>query len=207
MAAAFPEACDLKSSFKVDRCGLRFLAVSSGVGGGRPTRRRGLWKKRWCRGRRYRRSPGATAFQQVSCSLGADKRERARLHLRSRRVLPLCGSLGPDTGAEISKPSSEELTQSTKALSSIPRAPKAHCASPGCDLIRRSNCPTVLAPSTTDAHYEPSREKREDQYRQQNPSGAPCQTVGTFFACSVACGIRPERVDRDQSRRRQAGAG
>jgi hypothetical protein len=41
MAAAFPEACDLKASFKVDRCELRFLAVSSGGGDGRPTRRCG----------------------------------------------------------------------------------------------------------------------------------------------------------------------
>ena len=35
------------------------------------------------------------AFRQVSCSLGADKRERASLFLRSRRVLPLCGSACP----------------------------------------------------------------------------------------------------------------
>jgi hypothetical protein len=86
MAAAFPEACDLKSSFKVDRCGLRFLAVWSGVGGGRPTRRRGLWKKRWCRGRRYPRSPGATAFRQACYSRGVDKHGRSKPRLC--RVLP-----------------------------------------------------------------------------------------------------------------------
>ena len=49
------------------------------------------------------------------------------------------------------------------ALSSIPRAPKALYASPGCDLIRRSICPAVHAPGITDAQSEPSRQKRVDQ--------------------------------------------
>jgi hypothetical protein len=46
------------------------------------------------RGRRYPRSPGAMAFRQVLCSLGADKRERPSHPLRSRRVVRITSAFG-----------------------------------------------------------------------------------------------------------------
>jgi hypothetical protein len=42
--------------------------------------------------------------------------------------------------------------------------------------------PAVHAPSNTDAHREPSRQKREDQDRAGTGDGLACQRVGTFFA-------------------------
>jgi hypothetical protein len=90
LAVAFGGACDLKASFKVDRCGLKFLTALSGGGGGRLTRRRGLWTKHWCRARKFPRSPGATAFRQAFFSLGVDKHGRSKPRLQSCRVLPPC---------------------------------------------------------------------------------------------------------------------
>jgi hypothetical protein len=46
--------------------------------------------------------------------------------------------------------------------SPIPKAPKAQCASLGCDLIRSSNCHPDLTPGTTDAQIEPGPQKRVD---------------------------------------------
>ena len=65
-----------------------------------------------------------------------------------------------------------------QSLSSIPKAPKAQCASLGCDLIRISNWHAVHAPRTTDAHTEPSRQKRVDRTvgticRKQNGNARP----------------------------------
>src|SRR5258708_3550759 len=82
-----------------------------------------------------------------------------------------------------------------EALSSIPRAPKALKASRGCDLIRRSICPAVHAPSITDAHYEPSRQKRVDQHKVYNP-GPPltqdvvsCHTGNGLSLCGCLYGL------------------
>jgi len=51
---------------------------------------------------------------------------------------------------------------SAKDLSPIPKAPKAQCASLGCDLIRCSNSHPDLTPGTTDAQIEPGPQKRVD---------------------------------------------
>jgi DNA polymerase (family 10) len=86
------------------------------------------------------------------------------------------------------------------ALGLIPRAPKAHCASPGCDLIRRSNCPSVLAPSTTDAHYKPGRAG------QGPPIAAPRGVVGYSRRSSCALGLDRRDGDHWRDGGRRAGA-
>ena len=68
-----------------------------------------------------------------------------------------------------------------QSLGSIPKAPKAQCASLGCDLIRISNCHAVHAPRTTDAQTEPSRQKRVDHCCESDRSHRTCQRIGTFL--------------------------
>src|SRR3569833_388898 len=51
---------------------------------------------------------------------------------------------------------------SARALSPIPKAPKAQRASLGCDLIRSSYRHPDLTPGTPGAHIEPSAQRRED---------------------------------------------
>lgn len=73
------------------------------------------------------------------------------------------------------------VTVANPRSSPIPKAPKAQCASLGCDLIRSSNCHPDLTPGTTDAQIEPGPQKRVDHCCGADRSDSGRQSLGTFL--------------------------